>query len=146
MNIELERAAFEVAISSPPYNYSTEKFRHYHEGERSRDYTDASINFAWSMWLARAERAALATCQGQDEPGAVLKDLRGYATAMVTICDEALAAAVQAPSVPPEPSDFQLESLFDAVHEHGVFGREFREHARQILAARPTQPSSPKAE
>lgn len=37
-------------------------------------------------------------------------------------------------------SDFQLESLFDAVHEHGVFGRGFRERAREILAASPQSP------
>lgn len=38
---------------------------------------------------------------------------------------------------PSVPTDFQLECLFDAVHEHGKFGREFREHARRILAAAP---------
>jgi hypothetical protein len=31
-------------------------------------------------------------------------------------------------------TDFQLERLFDAVHEHGHFGREFRQHARAILS------------
>lgn len=33
------------------------------------------------------------------------------------------------------PTDFQLEQLFDAVHEHVEFGREFREHARRLLSA-----------
>ena len=38
----------------------------------------------------------------------------------------------------PEPvTDHQLENLFDAAFEHAEYGREFREHARQILASPP---------
>lgn len=45
-----------------------------------------------------------------------------------------LYAAPAQPAPPDTATDFQLEQLFDAVHEHGIFGREFREHARSILA------------
>jgi hypothetical protein len=55
-------------------------------------------------------------------------------------CDTALSAWADAQKAPPqtqavEVTDFQLDQLFYAVHEHGQFGREFREHARSILAA-----------
>ena len=54
----------------------------------------------------------------------------------------ALAEQQAEPEKPTWPSDFALESLFDAAHSHGEFGRGFREHARQILAEQQAEPSA----
>lgn len=53
--------------------------------------------------------------------------------AAMTPSPEVLARFAQAVAEECEPTDFQLDQLFDAVHEHGEFGREFREAARRIL-------------
>jgi len=49
----------------------------------------------------------------------------------------------QAQAVLADPSYFQLEQLFDAVHAHGEFGRGFREEARLILRAPPPVAPAP---
>lgn len=61
----------------------------------------------------------------------------------ITALRDALAAPAE-PAVYPV-SDFQLELLFDSVHEYGGFGRAFRENARRILNQTTAPPAEPVA-